>query len=116
MLGFASLFSANDLELAALVDYADGVKRKVARLNDVPKLSGGRVLRCDSYAEGDEADIEDIIGAEMYTEIIDRRFPLPPDRAFRPPKQVPQMNPRPGGQDTQQVCSDQTPRTNSVMS
>jgi hypothetical protein len=53
-----------------LVDYQQGDKRKVQKLEDREVLEGGRVFRADTYANQAEADIEDVLGRSVYVDLV----------------------------------------------
>lgn len=67
---FMSLFGANDLHVAVLLDYVHGDKRQVEELRTSRLLLDGHVLTADHYAGQPEADIEDIVSASTYTELV----------------------------------------------
>jgi predicted ATPase len=70
---FVSLFGGNKLNVAALLDYAKGDKKNIDQLkSDV--LKGGRVLTFEHFAAQPEADVEDIIGAKNYVELVNRTY------------------------------------------
>lgn len=70
---FVSLFGGNKLNVAALLDYARGDKKNIDQLkSDV--LKGGRVLTFEHFAGQPEADVEDIIGAKNYVELVNRAY------------------------------------------
>jgi predicted ATPase len=71
---FYSLFKANGLVIAAVVDYAGGQKQKVA--NARKALGDKRVLTLDHYAGQTEADIEDVLGRDFYVEVVNRAYGL----------------------------------------
>jgi hypothetical protein len=72
--GFASLFGGNQLNLVALIDYVSGAKQKAERA--VKALGENRLLRADTYAGQSEADIEDILGREFYTALVNKTYGL----------------------------------------
>ena len=71
---FISLFGGNKLNIAALLDYAKGDKRNIDDLRRSDLLKGGRVLTFEHYASQTEADVEDIIGAKNYVELVNRTY------------------------------------------
>jgi AAA ATPase domain/AAA domain, putative AbiEii toxin, Type IV TA system len=74
---FMALFAGNKLNIAVLVDFASGQKRRVRDLRETKLLREGHVFTVDTYAKQDEADIEDIIGRESYIELVARTYSLP---------------------------------------
>lgn len=73
---FVSLFGGNKLNVAALLDYAKGDKRNIDDLRKSDLLKGGRVLTFEQFAQQPEADVEDIIGAKNYVELVNRAYGL----------------------------------------
>ena len=72
--GFTSLFRGNGLQIAALVDYANGMKQRIQNAKAV--LGDKRVLTADTYAGQPEADIEDILGKEFYVALVNKAYRL----------------------------------------
>jgi predicted ATPase len=73
---FMSLFAGNRLDIAVFTDLAAGQKRKVRDIRESKLLKAGRVLTADTYAEQPEADIEDVIGREMYRDVVNQTYQL----------------------------------------
>lgn len=73
---FLSLFSGQKLHIATLVDYAVGQKKKVEQMLRSKLLQDGHVLTADTYAGQEQADIEDIIGREMYVGLVNACYSL----------------------------------------
>lgn len=73
---FVSLFAGNKLDIAVLVDYTKGDKKKVRDLEEREALEDGRVFRADTYAEQEEADVEDILGRSLYIELVNLCYEL----------------------------------------
>jgi predicted ATP-dependent endonuclease of OLD family len=71
---FVTLFSANDLNIVAILDYAKGDKKAIEDLRNSELLKDGRVLTYDHYAKQPEADVEDIIGARNYVELVNLTY------------------------------------------
>jgi predicted ATPase len=86
---FASLFGGNKLNIAVLVDYAMGDKKKVEDLRRHELLKAGRVFTADSYAGQPEADIEDIIGADNYVALVNATYNLSGTQAVAVPGTMP---------------------------
>ena len=72
---FVSLFSGeNKLRVAALTDYAKGMKRKLEQIRESAKLS---VHTYAEFCDGvDEADVEDVFGAAFYTQMVNKSLGL----------------------------------------
>ena len=81
---FVKLFSGgNKLRVAALTDYAKGMKGKLEKIRE----SAG--LYVHTYAEFcglDEADVEDVFGAEFYAEMVNRALGLKGGKSLSPEK------------------------------
>lgn len=73
---FASLFAANGLRLAALVDAAHGIKQRLQ--NATKALGEGRVLTTEAFAGKAEADIEDIFDPAFYCALVNKAYDLGP--------------------------------------
>jgi predicted ATP-dependent endonuclease of OLD family len=88
---FSSLFKANGLRIAAVVDYASGQKQKVAHARKA--IGDKNVLTADHYAAQPEADIEDVLGREFYIAVVNKAYGLiGPDRLHVPrPEDAPRI-------------------------
>ncbi len=82
---FMSLFGANNLHLAVLLDYVSGDKKQVEELRKSKLLLDGHVLTADHYAGQAEADIEDLVGATTYSELVNKAYALPAADKVSPP-------------------------------
>ena len=80
---FVSLFGGNKLDIAVLIDYVHGKKGQVERLRQSKLLLDGHVLTADSYSGQPEADIEDIIGARTYKELVNLCYGLKPEHRIQ---------------------------------
>jgi predicted ATP-dependent endonuclease of OLD family len=80
-----SLFGGNKLHVATFVDFAQGQKQKIERLRREGLLRDGHVLTAEQYADQAEADTEDVLGAELYAEIVNACYGLAGDQAFQAP-------------------------------
>ncbi len=83
---FLSLFGGNKLSVAVLVDVGHGQKRTVEelkRLTDV--LRKGRILTIPTYAGQQEADIEDLLGADGYVSLVNTAYGLAGAAALKIP-------------------------------
>jgi hypothetical protein len=68
---FMSLFGGNHLNIATLVDVGLGQKKKVEELDRLTTvLRRGKVFTTTAYAGQSEADVEDIIGAAGYLDLV----------------------------------------------
>jgi len=82
---FVSLFGGNKLNIAVVIDFASGQKRKVEDLRRNELLRGGRVLTAEAYAGQPEADIEDVIGAANYVSLVNACYNLTGAQAVQVP-------------------------------
>lgn len=76
MMSFIKLFGANGLNIVALVDYAEDQKRKIQRFRDSKIIDSSRILSAETYSDGLEADVEDILGRTMYFNIVNQCYNL----------------------------------------
>jgi AAA ATPase domain len=67
---FMSLFGGQGLHVAVLIDFASGQKKKVGDLRGSELLRAGHVFTADTYAGQPEADVEDMLGAELYSALV----------------------------------------------
>ena len=79
---FASLFAANHLQVAILSDFHQGDKRTVRELDTSSSLETGHVFYATQFTEQNEADIEDMIGWNLYSEIVNRCYELKGDNTI----------------------------------
>ena len=81
--GFMSLFGGGRLHVAVLTDYGQGDKKKVKDLRESKLLRDGHVLTADMFIGGaTEADVEDIIGWEMYVALVNASYDLKGKKAL----------------------------------
>ena len=73
---FAALFGANMLQVAVLADFHSGDKRKIRDLRESGLLQDSHIFLATEYTDRGEADVEDMIGIELYSELIDRCYGL----------------------------------------
>jgi hypothetical protein len=73
---FLSLFAGNKLHVAVLTDYAAGQKTKVEQLKASKLLKTGHVLLATTFAETSEADVEDLLGEELYLRLINEALDI----------------------------------------
>jgi len=74
---FISLFSGKKLDIAALTDYGSGSKGRVRDLRVSKLLEAGRLFGAEKYAGQAEADIEDMLGRQLYGDLVNRCYNLP---------------------------------------
>jgi len=73
---FMSLFGANDLDVAVLLDFAHGEKKQIENVRKSNLLKAGRVLTADHYAGQAEADTEDLLGGPLYIDLVNKAYEL----------------------------------------
>lgn len=71
---FVSLFGGNKLHVAALIDYANGQKNSVEKLRKSQLLRDGHVLLATDFCAQAEADIEDLLGEELFLELVNNAY------------------------------------------
>ena len=76
IMSFLSLFAGQKLNIAVVTDYAKGSKGEVERLRKRDILKSGRVFTMDIYTGQAEADVEDLLGREMYRDLVNSAYSL----------------------------------------
>jgi predicted ATP-dependent endonuclease of OLD family len=71
---FVSLFGGNKLHVAILVDYAKGQKAKVDQIKQSKLLQDGHVFAVTDFVQQDEADVEDLLGPELYVDLVNSKY------------------------------------------
>lgn len=79
---FVTLFHGRSLKIATLMDYHKGQKGLVDRLEESNLLEPGHLLKTTTYASQDDADIEDVVGREMYIQLVNGALRLPKSLAM----------------------------------
>lgn len=72
--GFVSLFRGNGLHIAAVFDVQQGHKQKID--NARKALADRHLLTMDTYAQQEEADIEDVLGRDFYVALVHKALDL----------------------------------------
>lgn len=73
---FVTLFAGRGLKIAVFADYHEGQKGMIDRLEKSDLLPQGHLLRTSTFTNTEESDIEDIIGRELYVELVNRSLGL----------------------------------------
>lgn len=73
---FLSLFAGNKLHVAVLTDYASGQKSKIEQLKASKLLKTGHVLLATNFSGTSEADVEDLLGDDLYLELVNNALEL----------------------------------------
>jgi predicted ATP-dependent endonuclease of OLD family len=81
---FVSLFGGNKLHVAALIDYAAGHKSNVERLRKSQLLRDGHVLLATEFCSQAEADTEDLLGEELFLELVTCAYSLTEEQRLVP--------------------------------
>ena len=74
---FVTLFKGRGLNIAVLFDYHEGQKKLVKKLEESGLLEDGHLLKVVDYVDQDEADIEDMVGRELYIHLVNGVLDLP---------------------------------------
>ena len=91
---FVTLFAGRGLKIAVFADYHEGQKKLMDNLEKSDLLEPDHLLKTSKFAGQDEADIEDVIGRDMYVHLVngclDLREPhlLPPAKPSSAPERV----------------------------
>jgi energy-coupling factor transporter ATP-binding protein EcfA2 len=67
---FVALFGGNRLHVAVLTDYHAGDKVKVRTLRDSEILRAGHVFSAEAFTGTAEADVEDMLGRDLYLALV----------------------------------------------
>jgi hypothetical protein len=73
---FMSLFGGNRLRMAVVTDFTSGQKEKVEEVRRSALLRDGHVLTMEAYADQPEAEIEDVLGATFYVDLVNACYDL----------------------------------------
>jgi len=73
---FTRLFGGSELNIAVLTDYHKGLKSKVRSLRESEVLRAGHVFSAEMFVDGDEADVEDLLGRGFYITLINECYSL----------------------------------------
>ncbi len=74
---FVRLFGGNRLNVAVLSDIANGDKTKIENLKKANILKAGHFYTCADFTTGSEADVEDLIDADLFVEILNGAYKPP---------------------------------------
>ena len=79
---FVSLFGGNKLHVAAFIDYASGQKNNVEKLRKSQLLKDGHILLATEFCGQNEADTEDLLGEELFVELVNRAYAVPQEKSL----------------------------------
>ncbi len=74
---FVTLFKGRGLKIATLMDFHDGEKAMVNKLSESGLLEDGCLLKTVDFVSQKDADIEDLVGWSMVSDLIHRGMELP---------------------------------------
>ncbi|MEH1971852.1 MAG: AAA family ATPase [Nostoc sp.] len=73
---FASLFGANNLNIAVLCDLASGDKSKIERLRKSQVLKASQLFTAADFTGKSESDIEDFLHPELFVQLLNSAYSL----------------------------------------
>jgi hypothetical protein len=73
---FMSLLYGNRLNVAVFTDMAKGQKKKIEDLKKAKLLKERHILTAAEFVDGEEADIEDMIGRDGYKALVEESYNL----------------------------------------
>jgi predicted ATP-dependent endonuclease of OLD family len=73
---FASLFGANNLNIAVLCDLASGDKSKIERLRKSQVLKASQLFTAADFTRKSESDIEDFLHPELFVRLLNSAYGL----------------------------------------
>ena len=74
---FITLFKGRGLKIAALLDYHKDQKKMVKKLEESKLLEDGHLLKTTDFVDQDEADVEDLIGWDLYAALVNGALSIP---------------------------------------
>lgn len=74
---FVRLFGGNRLNVSVLSDIANGDKTKIENLKRANILKSGHFYTCAEFTTQSEADVEDLIEADLFVEILNGAYKPP---------------------------------------
>jgi AAA ATPase domain len=73
---FASLFGANNLNIAVLCDLASGDRSKIERLRKCQVLNASQLFTAADFTGKSESDIEDFLNPELFVKLLNNAYGL----------------------------------------
>lgn len=73
---FVTLFLGRGLKIATIFDYHEGQKNMVDKFENSGLLPSNHIFKTTSYVNQNEADIEDLLGREMYIYLVNNSMQL----------------------------------------
>ena len=74
---FITLFKGRGLKIATLLDYHKDQKGMVEKLEKSKLLEDGHLLKTTDFVDQDEADVEDLVGWDLYAALVKWRASNP---------------------------------------
>ena len=74
---FITLFKGRGLKIAALLDYHKDQKKMVKKLEESKLIEDGHLLKTIDFVDQDEADVEDLIGWDLYAALVNGALSIP---------------------------------------
>ena len=74
---FVSLFGGNRLNVVVLSDIAQGDKNKIEKLRKSDILKAGHFYTCADFVDQSEADVEDLLGQDLFVQILNAAYNVP---------------------------------------
>ena len=74
---FITLFKGRGLKIATLLDYHKDQKGMVEKLEKSKLLEDGHLLKTTDFVDQDEADVEDLVGWDLYAALVNGVLPIP---------------------------------------
>ena len=90
---FVTLFRGRGLRIAVLADYHEGQKSSMDKLKNSGLLEPGHLLLTSQFSGQDESDIEDLVGREMYIQLVNGAMELQGKHCL-PPEKPSEASPR----------------------
>ena len=83
---FVTLFRGRGLRIAVLADYHEGQKSSMDKLKNSGLMEPGHLLLTSQFSGQDESDIEDLVGREMYIQLVNGAMELQGKHCLPPEK------------------------------
>ena len=74
---FITLFKGRDLRIATLLDYHSEQRKMIKLLKESKLLEDGHLLITTDFVDQDEADVEDLIGWDLYVALVNGALSIP---------------------------------------
>ena len=81
---FNALFAGNELHVAVFTDFHTGDKRKVREWEESGLLEASHLFTANQLTSQEEADIEDMLGRDLYIHLVNRCYGLEGEKELHP--------------------------------